>query len=368
MPSVGLAFVAAAWVLAVASIASAVPGLATRCEEEGSPASYCQCLERGLRAELGEDDYRLFDRVLRSQTEFRKSGRPGLYVRQLDEHARLAQELGITPTDAPPELAGAPPGQVLIARFETLQARVAHPVRQQCEAAWTAAQPRSADPAEDPSDAALRRRIEADRSPGVDRSVFGLELGRPLELPPCSKEDVSGGASSLFLRIGKGATRTCVGGIDPRGAARAIEAAVGLPRPATGVSRTMVTLADESCPDWLRIGGMCAVEISTKDDLALGAVLITGNGPRYAPKIMRQLTEKYGREPDRGDTVTCENSATGVVTDRATVLHWTLPGLHVTYDPIIGDCNRGQITVELDTLRELRRAAEAAQEASEPRM
>ena len=88
-------------VLALASTAAnAEPSCyVSRCVSEGTAPSYCECLDRGLRAELSDADYRLFVRVLESQTDFLRENPRGVYVTQDAEHEALAREP--TPSAAP---------------------------------------------------------------------------------------------------------------------------------------------------------------------------------------------------------------------------------------------------------------------------
>lgn len=219
--------------------------------------------------------------------------------------------------------------------------------------------------------AALKRQVDADKRPGVDRTVFGIELGETLNLPPCT-EGVS--ASDVFsgtAGLGRGARQTCIGDEAATLASammKAGQAATGLESPQTTVSVIPARLADKMCPTWVRMGGTCNIWLSVKEGLVLGAVLAPGASQWAYTEVMQQLTSKYGKPSKQGAINQCVNNLTGIVTDEWRDVNWTLPGLNVTYRPLVTDCKRGTIAVELDYLRNLRSQEKAAHEAQQPRM
>lgn len=344
----------------------------SRCISEGTAPSYCECLDRGLRAELSDEDYRLFVRVLESQTDFLKANPKGVYITQDAEHEALARELGVTASGAMMA------GKVVLGRFKTMQIKTGYPVRVKCDAEAAAANPDAANPAaaeatprateRQAAESALQQRVAADKRPGVDRTVFGVELGERLAFPRCTDDDEAWG-SLPFVGVGRGGKRTCVGGAMGPAMLRFVETAdqlLGLQGSQLAVKRTVVTLADDRCPEWVRRGGLCGVIVERTEDLVLGATVIPST--EHYDRVVDQLTEKYGRPPEYGEKVDCTHRLSGVVTQEANILHWSLPGLHVTYDPIVSDCKRGRIHVELDTLRSLRAREQESREAGEAKM
>ncbi len=205
----------------------------------------------------------------------------------------------------------------------------------------------------------------------ADRSVFGIELGTRVSLPQCPKSDTNGLAdlANVLGMMGKGGSTTC---IDPMmqqafGAMGAIAKGFGNTT-AQRVKLVGVRLADSKCPRWLRLGGTCNVTLAVVDGRALGASILPGAHPDTRGEIVRALNEKYGASPQEEGVSRCENRWSGTVTDKDTILSWSGPGLDVIYEPIIGDCRRGQITIELTELQRLRDAEESARERSQPKL
>jgi hypothetical protein len=217
----------------------------------------------------------------------------------------------------------------------------------------------------------LKGKLNAELGAGVDRKVFGIELGEKLSLPPC-KEGVTGTDVVAGLAgVGRGGSRTCVGDVAATLAVAMIEvgtATAGLTGPKSTVAQVPTRLADSMCPAWVRLGGTCNVMLSVHEGLVLGATLVPGTGRDNYTAVMQQLTKKYGKPSREGELIQCANNLTGVVTDEARPVYWILPGLQVTYSPLISDCLRGRVVVELDYLKKLRAHETAAHEAQQPQM
>ncbi len=184
---------------------------------------------------------------------------------------------------------------------------------------------------------------------GVDTTVFGVALGEPLSLPDCS-----GGLDgmSLLTGVGSGGAQTCKGDVtgDLAGAlvGALAHAAAGsnVPEATKYWRQTSIRLADDKCPDWVKVSGTCLVFATLEGGTVISAFVNTGD-ERLQDTVEAKLTAKYHKKPERPSSATCTNQygRKRQADDRV----WNLPGLHVTYQALQEDCAHGQITVETDT-------------------
>ncbi len=196
----------------------------------------------------------------------------------------------------------------------------------------------------------VKRDIARAKNKGVDTTVFGIPLGEPLSLPPCGGS-VDG--MSLLTGIGSGAAKTCAGDVTGdlagallHGLARSI-AGSNVPEATKYWRQTSIRLADDKCPDWVKVSGMCLVFATLEGGVVISAFVSTGD-ERLEDTIEGKLTAKYHKKPERPSATSCTSYGRKREAD---VREWNLPGLHVTYEAIQEDCVHGQITVETDTAR-----------------
>jgi hypothetical protein len=216
-----------------------------------------------------------------------------------------------------------------------------------------------------------KQRIDASKSRGVDYKVFGIELGEALSNFPACEDDQDRELLSGLMGVGRGRPKTCVGGIMMGGAAMIGGAAqaMGLATPETDLPRQGMTLADTQCPQWLRLGGSCGVMAALHQGFVVGVDLVPSSSPDMQKIIVQELTRKYGKAPTlTGEVFRCTNNLTGIATQQAQTQAWALPGLYVTYRPLVTDCKRGNIKVELAFLRRLMTKAQESYESSQPKM
>jgi hypothetical protein len=217
----------------------------------------------------------------------------------------------------------------------------------------------------------FQKQIASEKRAGTDSKVFGIELGESLQLPPCKDETSGGELFSAMAGVGRGGSETCAG--DPAttmamGFLGLAQMATGTQGPQSSVSPLPARLADKMCPEWVKTGGSCSVILSMQNGVVLGATVVPGGDNDTQAKVVRELGKKYGKPTGFGDGVECRSNLTGAVTREAKEVLWKLPGLHVTYSPLVTDCKRGRVSVELDYLHRLRANEQAAHEDAEPKM
>jgi len=176
---------------------------------------------------------------------------------------------------------------------------------------------------------------------------------------------------SAMAGIGHGGSETCTG--DPAttmamGIVGLAQMATGTQGPQSSLSLVPARLADGMCPEWVKVGGSCSVILSVKNGVVLGAALVPGGDNDTQNKVARELGKKYGNPAGYGDSVECRSNLTGAVTREAKEVLWRLPGLYVTYSPLVTDCKRGRVSVELDYLRKVRASEQSAHMDAEPKM
>ncbi len=188
----------------------------------------------------------------------------------------------------------------------------------------------------------------------VDTTVFGIQLGDPLNLPACP-----------MFQVGGAGMQTCYASlIDMVGdMARQFGGASTVP-----ANVKTVYLGANECPSWVN---ECTLVVTLYDG-KVGAVGVFTKGPSVDRKVREVLAEKYGKwKYSRPGTVTPSNA------DKADIQivsnYWELPGLFVQYQPIwfdedgnTPDIREGLIRVETETAAKLR--ASAKSKAPKPKM
>jgi hypothetical protein len=123
-----------------------------------------------------------------------------------------------------------------------------------------------------------------------------------------------------------------------------------------------VTLDMAKCPFWARGALNCDVLVQTLDGYVLGVEFATV--PEVQREIVPLLNEKYKKRPTELDHyMRCDNPLADYV-----ALRWTLPGLTVTYQPMVISCHAGHMSVQTDESRRLLDAARQQRKAAEPKM
>ena len=367
-------------------LASCVAGLAAAsearftaaCTRSGVPQARCACAAEPFRQSVGSEDFQLFVRFTEWIDDF-ETRNPGKQYWVDEALDAIAREIGVQPKPRGRYQGTRRPGTELLDRHHRLKNPYARALMA-CPAAGapataegdpaTTSLAASAEPAPPPAPAsAIRRRIEADKRPGVDRKVFGVELGEEIDLPPCPEKP---SAATLFpgLGVDRGAEKTCQGDRLWSLADRVpgeLGRMFGVRSVDTGVGAVAVRLADDQCPQWLRLGGRCVIQFAVQEGLAVGAVVLPSPHPEQRDDIVRQLTRKYGA-PRLGEIIECRNRQTGFVTAEGQERHWSLPGLRVDYRPVAGNCTLGRITISLDVWHQHKTEAQRLHEESEPQM
>ena len=179
----------------------------------------------------------------------------------------------------------------------------------------------SAPPA--PSQTSAPRNVDPSiakaRAAKVDTNVFGIPLGEPLRLPTC---ELLGG---LFSPTGPQADPTCTIDTSP-GALLTAFSPIDL-QALQDKNVATIQLNSDSCPAWmssctvnatLREGNLVRVELTTK-----GRGVEQTTGTELRGKYGSPTSSKVGSvTPDVGNPFT--------ITD----LVWSLPGLHVEFQPV----------------------------------
>ncbi len=236
------------------------------------------------------------------------------------------------------------------------------------EAAAAAGARRSSDAAAaEDTKRSLAPDLKKARDHHTDLSVFGVQLGEVMNLPNCSTKDSDNDLLSETL-LGSSAARTCVvdkAGSFSQGLAQFIAASNSVPWVSSGIS---VKLGMAQCPNWMKQAFGCSIIFNVRNGVALGATFQT-NGVQYETTIIEALSRKYGaKNRHEGGEMWCQNTLTGIKTDRAHEQHWDVEGiLHVSYEPIHA-CTNGRISVELNRFRQERANVERKMEESGPKM
>ena len=193
----------------------------------------------------------------------------------------------------------------------------------------------------------------------VDTRVFGIPLGEPLRLPTC---ELLGG---LFSPTGPKADPTCIIDTSP-GALLTAFSPIDL-QALQDKDVAAIQLGSDSCPTWmssctvnatLREGNLVRVELTTK-----------GRGVEQATGT--ELRGKYGSPTSsRVGSITPDVGNPFTITD----LTWSLPGLHVEFQPVRRleeddtrvRTNEGLVRIETEQSYQLRQSE--VKERSKPKL
>jgi hypothetical protein len=169
------------------------------------------------------------------------------------------------------------------------------------------------------------------RTGRVSLGVFGIQLGEPLRLPTCANEgsDACVRANDPMLGIVVGmwteATRKSLPGV-----------ATGSP----------VKLPRSKCPSWL---SECVVYLDLQDGIPVGAFVYTAGADNEDLKaIVAAMNDKYGNHMvvSKSNVHSCSNTLTGIVTAEVADRQWQVPGLRITYSPVV-NCQLRQGTLRV---------------------
>jgi hypothetical protein len=204
---------------------------------------------------------------------------------------------------------------------------------------------------EDPQVAVLRaaaeRVAQAKNDTTADRTVLGMSLLEPINLPACGR---NAPVPPDLMGIGRGGRETCKCDVPSCLSAplkQAILATVSAAR--ARLTWQPVLLANSVCPAWMKSGGSCIVMIAVVDDVAVGALVPTGLD---AGTIEAQLAAKYQQPAGSGEEVQCKNRITRDVTSHTTERTWTPGGLSVSFHPVSRDCTHGRILIQTSLMRD----------------
>jgi hypothetical protein len=188
------------------------------------------------------------------------------------------------------------------------------------------------------------------RAAKVDTTVFGLQLGDPLNLPPC-------GGGGLFGALTQTKV-TCVAGDDVLGIV------VSLIAEATEVGQlgelVHISLPADRCPAWLSDCTAMAV-VENGRLMAISAVT---NGPGVEQAAAKELRAKYGTRVTAQQRIITPTS--GAATFDVWDLSWEFPGLHVQYLPVHANVTHGLLRIETYSIYQKRMALE--KEAVRPKL
>ena len=139
----------------------------------------------------------------------------------------------------------------------------------------------------------------------------------------------------------------------------------GLP---ANVRLVNVRLAKNRCPDWVKSGRSCVLIAALQDDYVIGLTFTTGTDQASFDQASRAMREKYRAAPKPGRETECRATLTGNVLSSAHQQIWALPGLFVTYTPLVGDCGSGRVEVETAFLHENKARAIQERADNQPKM
>ena len=211
--------------------------------------------------------------------------------------------------------------------------------------------------------------LKAAKAAHIPTNVLSIELGEPIHFPACPAADPDSPFADLFV------------GVSPLPTACAVPSTglVGLFNKAAitsdfssleGTVDTIVRLPPAKCPDWLA----CTLVITTKDDLAIAASLLTASGVSFED-VASKLTQKYGGRaptdgPDSKCQLTYQGQATRITTDSAPSKIWNVPGIGVAYVPYgsMNNCNQGAIVIQLNAVARLRGEMKRQHDAEQPQL
>jgi hypothetical protein len=219
--------------------------------------------------------------------------------------------------------------------------------------------------------------LKAARDAHIETSVLGIELGQPVNFPPCPEAHGDGlnafiGGLLVDTSPLPGPCRVVSGGPMGLGSLFNKVAVTGEFLPLPGTEDLAVRLPASQCPDWVSY----SIVVTVKDDYAIMVSLLTKGRDSFAD-IERKLTAKYHKSPDRGPDSRCQVTVGGtafgggarITTDTAPVKYWDLPGLGAIYVPYGSalSCDQGSIMVQLDAYSRLRKDVKDAHDAAQPK-
>jgi hypothetical protein len=230
---------------------------------------------------------------------------------------------------------------------------------------------------------------QAARQHNADLSVFGLQLGQPLNLPKCGEGTVQSLFAGALTGVARGGQETCVGERTAETALafiRLFDKLAGTQPPSDGTDEVSVGLADAKCPMWLKTSATCTIAARTSGGVLVGASVAAGVDSDALRKVPEELARKYGPADPQGHPIECTNDVTkrvvasdgtwadvpvGTQRHTGTALSWSrLPGLYVSYVPfaVPGSCRAGRVEIDLASYHQAAATAAARVEASEPKM
>lgn len=218
----------------------------------------------------------------------------------------------------------------------------------------------------------LEETKKAARVAKTDLSVFGIALGEPLNLPPCGEDNDVGSVLTGLGGLNLGGKETCVGDGNGSLALLSVEFARSLTGMGTGLPTNVrlvnVRLAKSRCPDWVKNSRSCLLIAALQDDYVVGLTFTTGVDQASFDQASRAMREKYRALPKPGRATECRAMLTGNVLSSAHEQLWTVPGLFVTYTPLVGDCRSGRVEVETAFLHENKARAVQERVDNQPKM
>jgi hypothetical protein len=218
----------------------------------------------------------------------------------------------------------------------------------------------------------LRDRTAAERA-RKDLGVFGIKLTYPLALPACPE------AHPTFLNplgdafFGVQIDAPCIGsgGLMKVTNEEAMQANRRRLRDAD-VAEVTVLFPKSVCPDWLtqEMASACYVNVVLRGGTVASIYFMT-RGTDWQRTVVGTLEKKYGRASSDADSEDSSCQFVGRETVRLKVRTFAMPGVHVSYNPIGGQCpgfnggdGAGLVEIETEAYREWLKQAQKRHEGS----
>lgn len=309
---------------------------------------------------------------------------PNPYDRNLDFQRELLAKLVSPPTARAYEASSAPFQRLANAEREKQQAEAQRTKKQAQEErrkVAAAAAVEAAAPAWIKSDVAKARAAHVD-------TAFGLEFGRPLELPTCDMSDAALQqmmVSHLTPGAPRGAPKSCSGDLTGQAMGSGLLNMFSGLRPLGGDHATIpggqlvgVGLASDKCPPWLT----CSLGASVTSGVLVGLTIGVSDDAKSMKQATAELTRKYGR-PSGTQHIECTYAThstayasngemvsvpTGSRTLRGDALSWSNAGMYVAYVPYTGTQCSPWLYVELASVHASAVGAISRAEATAPKM
>ncbi|MEO8900014.1 MAG: hypothetical protein ABI488_00460 [Polyangiaceae bacterium] len=183
---------------------------------------------------------------------------------------------------------------------------------------------------------------------GDSMTVFGMTLGKPLELPYCAHQLSNQSDADYKAALAKQGNCIDVFRSDKR------------PEPSADPRRGRIRLSNS--PSWMPSSWVWVTEIGGR----VVAVDVQGYGAERQQQVVEGLAKKYGNKPlVASEPTVCSNSLTGVELSRANDRAWNLSGVHVylTFSCVLSD-----ISIQTETFHQRGVQAEAASHAREQQL